>query len=76
MPKPIERLAVIDGETLQDMRFQPGKFTIDTFQIVRSGGQDISYASDYEEVRELKKLADELQLSILLVHPLHKQEIT
>ena len=178
MPKPIERLAVIDGETLQDMRFQPGKFTIDTllpqgismlggapkngkswmvldwcvrvakgesvwnlpvkqgstlylcledplrrvqdrllqltdeappnaffataaeklgqglceqirefihehpdtalvaidtFQIVRSGGQDISYASDYAEVRELKKLADELQISILLVHHLRKQ---
>ena len=46
---------------------------IDTFQIVRSGGQDISYASDYEEVRELKKLADELQLSILLIHHLRKQ---
>lgn len=178
MLKPIERLAAIDGETLQDMRFQPGKFcidtllpqgismlggapkngkswmvldwcvrvakgepvwnlpvkqgsilylcledplrrvqdrllqltdeappnaffattaeklgqglceqirefiheqpdtalvAIDTFQIVRSGGQDISYASDYEEVRELKKLADELQLSILLVHHLRKQ---
>lgn len=26
MSKPIEKLAVIDGETLQDMRFQPGKF--------------------------------------------------
>ena len=25
MPKPIEKLTVIDGETLQDMRFQPGK---------------------------------------------------
>lgn len=178
MLNPIEKLVVIDGETLQDMRFQPGKFTIDTllpqgismlggapkngkswmvldwcvrvakgepvwnlpvkqgstlylcledplrrvqdrllqltdeappnaffataaeklgqglceqirefvrehpdtalvaidtFQIVRSGGQDISYASDYEEVRELKKLADELQLSILLVHHLRKQ---
>lgn len=178
MPKTIEKLAVIDGETLQDMRFQPGKFTIDTllpqgismlggapkngkswmvlawcvrvakgepvwnlpvkqgstlylcledplrrvqdrllqltdeappnaffataakklgqglceqirefihehpdtvlvaidtFQIVRSSGQDISYASDYEEVRELKKLADELQISILLVHHLRKQ---
>ena len=29
MPKPIEKLTVIDGETLQDMRLQPGKFTID-----------------------------------------------
>ena len=178
MPKPIEKLTVIDGETLQDMRFQPGKFcidtllpqgismlggapkngkswmvldwcvriakgepvwnlpvkqgstlylcledplrrvqdrllqltdevppnsffataaeklgqglseqiqefvrehpdtvliAIDTFQIVRSGGPDISYASDYSEVRELKKLADELAISILLVHHLRKQ---
>lgn len=46
---------------------------IDTFQIIRSGGQDISYATDYEEVRELKKLADTLQISILLVHHLRKQ---
>ena len=177
MPKPIEKLTVSDGETLQDMRFQPGKFTIDkllpqgismlggapkngkswmvldwcvrvakgepvwnlpvkqgstlylcledplrrvqdrllqltdeappnsffataakklgqglseqirefihehpdtvlvaidTFQIIRSGGQDISYASDYAEVRELKRLADELAISILLVHHLRK----
>lgn len=30
MLNPIEKLVVIDGETLQDMRFQLGKFTIDT----------------------------------------------
>ena len=37
MPKPIEKLTVIDGETLQDMRFQPGKGVF--FQSRKSNGQ-------------------------------------
>ena len=55
MPKPIEKLTVIDGETLQDMRFQPGKGVF--FQSRKSNGQrlvqvffvsakDVSAASD------------------------------
>ena len=46
---------------------------IDTFQIVRNNRIDTSYANDYEEVRELKALADDLKISLLLVHHLRKQ---
>lgn len=46
---------------------------VDTFQMVRGSDTDISYASDYAEVRQLKQLADEFNLSILLVHHLRKQ---
>lgn len=46
---------------------------IDTFQIVRTGGIGTSYANDYGEVRQMKQLADELNISILLVHHLRKQ---
>lgn len=46
---------------------------IDTFQIVRKGDSDISYGNDYQEIRILKALADELKITILLVHHLRKQ---
>ena len=46
---------------------------IDTFQIVRTGCIDTSYSNDYGEVRQMKQLADELNISILLVHHLRKQ---
>ena len=46
---------------------------IDTFQIIRNSTADTSYANDYDEVRKLKQLADELNISLLLVHHLRKQ---
>ena len=46
---------------------------IDTFQIVRNSTADTSYANDYDEIRKLKQLADELNISLLLVHHLRKQ---
>ena len=46
---------------------------IDTFQIVRANNTDTSYANDYDEVRQMKQIADELSISILLVHHLRKQ---
>ena len=46
---------------------------IDTFQIVRNGGADTSYGNDYDEIRQMKQLADELNISLLLVHHLRKQ---
>lgn len=46
---------------------------IDTFQIVRKSDADISYGNDYQEIRVLKALADELKITILLVHHLRKQ---
>lgn len=46
---------------------------VDTFQIVRANTTDTSYANDYDDVRKIKQLADELEISILLVHHLRKQ---
>ena len=46
---------------------------VDTFQIVRANTTDTSYANDYDDVRKMKQLADELEISILLVHHLRKQ---
>lgn len=46
---------------------------MDTFQIVRNNSIDTSYANDYEEIRILKQLADELDICLLLVHHLRKQ---
>lgn len=46
---------------------------VDTFQMVRVNEVDTSYANDYQEIRQLKKLADELSISLLLVHHLRKQ---
>lgn len=45
---------------------------IDTFQLIRGTSCDVSYASDYEEVRKIKFLADSLGITILLVHHLRK----
>ena len=45
---------------------------IDTFQLIRKSGNDVSYASDYEEVRAAKDLADRLGVTILLIHHLRK----
>lgn len=46
---------------------------VDTFQIIRENSTDASYANDYEEVQKLKQLADDLKISLLLVHHLRKQ---
>lgn len=47
---------------------------IDTFQKVRQNSKDTSYASDYKEIATIKKIADELQIAILLVHHMRKQD--
>lgn len=46
---------------------------IDTFQMIRNAANEISYASDYNEIEVIKKLAEELKITILLVHHLRKQ---
>lgn len=46
---------------------------VDTFQIVRNNNIDTSYANDYDEIRLLKQLTDELNICLLLVHHLRKQ---
>ncbi len=47
---------------------------IDTLQMVRRNTKDISYASDYKEIETIKRIADELQIAILLVHHIRKQD--
>lgn len=46
---------------------------IDTFQIVRGNDREASYGNDYQEIRKLKRLAEELNICLLLVHHLRKQ---
>lgn len=46
---------------------------IDTFLMIRSKNKDTTYANDYQEIEELKRLADKLKISLLLVHHLRKQ---
>jgi histidinol phosphatase-like PHP family hydrolase len=46
---------------------------IDTFQMVRNSGAELSYANDYSEISKMKQYADEISISILLVHHLRKQ---
>ena len=46
---------------------------IDTFLMIRSKNKDTTYANDYQEIEKLKRLADKLKISLLLVHHLRKQ---
>lgn len=46
---------------------------VDTFQMVRGGETDNSYASDYEDMRKLKQLAEEEDIALVLVHHLRKR---
>lgn len=46
---------------------------IDTFQMVRASNGEPSYGGDYQELQKLKRIADALRISILLVHHLRKQ---
>lgn len=46
---------------------------IDTFQMIRNSSSELSYSNDYNEIGKLKRYADEIGLSILLVHHLRKQ---
>ena len=41
---------------------------VDIFQQIRTSREDFSYANDYEDIGQLKALADELGITILLVH--------
>lgn len=45
---------------------------IDTFQMIRMQGREMSYSNDYSETSALKKLADRLHICILLVHHTRK----
>lgn len=45
---------------------------IDTLQMVRGNNYDCTYANDYRDLSVLKKIADEHQIAILLIHHLRK----
>ena len=45
---------------------------IDTFQLIRDCTAEASYAGDYQDMQVLKHLAEELHITILLVHHLRK----
>ena len=45
---------------------------IDTFQKIREQAGQMSYAGDYADVSAIKQIADELNISILLVHHTRK----
>ena len=47
---------------------------VDTFQLVRGGGTEISYAGDYQDMQQLKALAVELRIALLLVHHVRKMK--
>ena len=49
---------------------------IDVFQLIRAKrrGKGDPYAMDYDEMRSLKKIADERDISLLLIHHLRKMQ--
>ena len=46
---------------------------IDTLQMIRCNNYDCTYANDYRDLSVLKKIADEHQIAILLIHLLRKE---
>lgn len=46
---------------------------VDTYHHIRDGSTTLSYSKDYDDAKQIKKLADELQITILVVHHLRKQ---
>ena len=69
-----------DGLEKQLLRFirkhpETRLIIIDTLQKIRkSSGEKLSYASDYEVVGKLKRLADDCGICLLLVHHTRKQQ--
>lgn len=46
---------------------------VDTLQMARGNSGEPSYAGDYQDMQKLKRIADDNNLTILLVHHLRKQ---
>ena len=46
---------------------------VDTFQMVRGSSNEPSYGGDYQDMQKLKRIADDYNITILLVHHLRKQ---
>ena len=46
---------------------------VDTYQMVRGNSNEPSYGGDYQDMQKLKRIADEYNITVLLVHHLRKQ---
>ena len=46
---------------------------VDTFQMVRGNSNEPSYGGDYQDMQKLKRIADQHNITVLLVHHLRKQ---
>ena len=46
---------------------------VDTFQMVRGNANEPSYGGDYQDMQKLKRIADQHNITVLLVHHLHCQ---
>ena len=46
---------------------------VDTFQMVRGNSNEPSYGGDYQDMQKLKRIADDNNIAVLLVHHLRKQ---
>ena len=46
---------------------------VDTLQVARGNSGEPSYASDYQDMQKLKRIADDNNITVLLVHHLRKQ---
>ena len=46
---------------------------VDTFQMVRGNSNEPSYGADYQDMQKLKRIADDNNIAVLLVHHLRKQ---
>ena len=70
----------LDGNLLEQIRKFKNEHPalslvmVDTFQLVRGSGTEISYAGDYQDMQQLKALAVELRIALLLVHHVRKLE--
>ena len=49
-----------------------GLIVIDTFQRVRDNADKTGYATDYEEIKKIKAVADNSKIAVVLVHHLRK----
>ena len=60
----------------EHMSRNPGTklIVIDTLQVVRDGGVDYKYGSDYDDMRSLKQLTDEFGICLIVVTHLRKME--
>jgi hypothetical protein len=51
-----------------------GLIVIDTFQRIRDGESESTYANDYREIVKIKGLADKHKIAVLLIHHLRKAQ--